>query len=332
MPYSNKKVLISGGLGFLGSNLALKLAEQGADVTIVDSMISEYGANRFNIDGAKGSIKINISDIRDPYSINALVKGADYLFNLAGQTSRIDSMNDPFADLDINSRAQLSILEACRHHNPDIKIIYAGSKQVYGKPEYLPVDEKHRIAPDDVNGINKASAEMYHILYYKAYGIRSTILRLSSCYGPRMRIKDSRQTFIGVWFRNILSSKPIIIVGDGKHIRDLNYSDDVVEALLLAGLSEATNGEIYNLGSSIPMSLIDYAQILIDIYGKGARYELKPINEATKKLDIGNYYGNFNKIKKALGWEPKIDFENGAERTLNYFAQNLEKYCSLEHF
>jgi len=221
--FKDKKVLITGGLGFLGSNLARRLVELGAKVTIVDSLIPEYGGNLYNIKGYEEKIRVNIADIRDEFSISMsyLVKDQDFLFNLAGQTSHIDSMNDPYTDLEINCRAQLFILEACRKNNPRIRIVYASTRQIYGKPDFLPVDESHLLHPTDVNGINKMAGEWYHILYSNVYGIRSCALRLTNTYGPRMRIKDARQTFLGVWIRNLIKEEPIEVWGDGLQLRDV---------------------------------------------------------------------------------------------------------------
>ena len=213
--YSGAHVLITGGLGFIGSNLGIRLLEEGASVTLVDSLIPEYGGNPANIRGYESRLKVNISDVRDPHSMKTLVKGHDFLFNLAGQTSHMDSMADPYTDLDINCKAQLSILEACRNANPGIRIVFAGTRQIYGKPDYLPVDEKHPVRPVDVNGINKMAGEWYHILYNNVYGIRACSLRLTNTIGPRMRIKDARQTFLGVWIRQVLTGRSSTITVPG---------------------------------------------------------------------------------------------------------------------
>ena len=196
--YSKKEILITGGLGFIGSNLARSLVSQGANVTLVDSLIPQYGGNTFNIDDIQNKVVVNVCDVRDTYTMGLLIQGKDYLFNLAGQTSHLDSMTDPHTDLDINAAAQLSILEVCRKENPDIKIVFASTRQLYGKPDYLPVDEKHPIRPVDVNGINKLAGEWYHLLYNNVYGIRACALRLTNTYGPGMRVKDARQTFLGI--------------------------------------------------------------------------------------------------------------------------------------
>ena len=233
--YSGKEILITGGLGFIGSNLARSLAVQGANVTLVDSLIPQYGGNTFNIDDIQNKVVVNVCDVRDTFAMAHLIQGKDYLFNLAGQTSHLDSMTDPHTDLDINAAAQLSILEVCRKENPDIKIVFASTRQLYGRPDYVPVDEKHPIRPVDVNGINKLAGEWYHLLYNNVYGIRACALRLTNTYGPGMRVKDARQTFLGIWIRLLLEGKPIKVFGDGKQLRDFNFVEDCVEALLLAG-------------------------------------------------------------------------------------------------
>ena len=220
--YTDKKVLITGGLGFIGSNLARNLISKGAEVTLVDSLIPEYGGNLFNIKDIQDKVNVNICDVRDSFALTHILKNKDYLFNLAGQTSHLDSMANPQTDLDINVASQISILEACRKINPDIKIVFASTRQLYGKPDYLPVDEKHPIRPVDVNGINKWAGERYHLLYNDIYGIRACALRLTNTYGAGMRIKDARQTFLGVWIRLLIEGKPITIFGDGLQIRDFN--------------------------------------------------------------------------------------------------------------
>ncbi len=323
--FKSKKVLITGGIGFIGSNLAICLAKLGAILTVVDSLIPEYGGNQWNIEPIKDKITLNISDVRDEHSMKYLVQKQDYLFNLAGQTSHLDSMNNPFPDLEINARAQLSILEACRRHNPGIKIVFASTRQIYGKPQYLPVDERHPLHPADVNGINKMAGEWYHIVYNNVYGIRAAVLRLTNTYGPRMRVKDARQTFLGIWIRKLIEGKPFQIFGDGKQIRDFNYVDDVVSALLLAAESDTANGEIYNLGADDPVSLKNLAELLVQIEGTG-KYEIIPFPEDRKVIDIGDYYADYRKIRSNLGWKPAIQLDEGLKNTLDYFKTFSEYY------
>ena len=323
--FENKQVLITGGIGFIGSNLARRLVNLGAKVTLVDSLIPTYGGNLFNLDDIRDQVSVNISDVRDPYAIAYLIKGKDYLFNLAGQTSHLDSMTDPQTDLAINASAQLSILEACRQHNPTIKIVFASTRQLYGKPVYLPVDEKHPVRPVDVNGINKLAGEWYHLLYNNVYGIRSCALRLTNTYGRGMRIKDARQTFLGIWIRQILESQPIKVFGDGEQLRDFNYVDDCVEALLLAAISELSNGKVYNLGSLEVISLKDLASMMINM-GYGGSFEIVPFPPQRKAIDIGDYYSDFSLIKKELGWIPQTTLQEGLCQTLAYYFSSLNHY------
>jgi UDP-glucose 4-epimerase len=323
--FSGRYVIITGGLGFIGSNLARRLLEYGAIVTLVDSLIPEYGANLFNIAGIENSVKINFSDVRDEHSMRYLVQKQDYLFNLAGQTSHLDSMENPHTDLDINCRAQLSILEACRRFNPGIKVVFASTRQLYGRPEYLPVDEKHLLRPADMNGINKMAGEWYHILYNNIYGVRACALRLTNTIGPRMRVKDARQTFLGIWIRLLIEGKPIEIYGDGTQIRDFNYVEDVVEAFLLAGASEKSNGEVFNLGADDTICLRDLARMMIDLNGAG-EYRLVPFPPERKPIDIGDYFGDYQKIRSILGWEPRVTLRDGLNRTLAFYEEHHHQY------
>jgi dTDP-glucose 4,6-dehydratase/UDP-glucose 4-epimerase len=323
--YSGKEILITGGLGFIGSNLARSLVAQGANVTLVDSLIPQYGGNPFNIEDIRDKVSVNFCDVRDTHAMTYLIQGKDYLFNLAGQTSHLDSMTDPHTDLDINAAAQLSILEVCRKENPDIKIVFASTRQLYGKPDYLPVDEKHPIRPVDVNGINKLAGEWYHLLYNNVYGIRSCALRLTNTYGPGMRVKDARQTFLGIWIRLLLEGKPIKIFGDGLQLRDFTYVDDCIEALLLAGASDKANGKVYNLGGNEVIGLKDLSKIMVNL-GHGGSFELAPFPSERKAIDIGDYYSDFSLITKELGWVPKTDLKDGLKRTLNYYSTHFSHY------
>ena len=322
--FAEKKILITGGLGFIGSNLARRLDALGAQVSLVDSLIPEYGGNRFNIEGIEKNVRVNISDVRDEHSMRSLVQEQDYLFNLAGQTSHLDSMQDPHADLEINCRAQLSILETCRKHNPKIKIIFASTRQLYGKPDYLPVDEKHLLRPVDVNGINKMAGEWYHILYNNVYGLRACALRLTNTYGPRMRIKDARQTFLGIWIR-LLVEKKSFEVWEGAQLRDFTYVDDAVDALLLAAANEYSNGQVFNLGGERAISLHDLAELLVKING-GGEFTSRSFPPDRKRIDIGDYYADFSSIKSVLGWQPKVMLEDGLARTLKFYREHLNHY------
>jgi UDP-glucose 4-epimerase len=323
--FDGKHVLITGGLGFIGSTLAHELVEGGAVVVLVDSLIPEYGGNLANIEDIRDRVTVNISDVRDEHSFRYLIQGQDFLFNLAGQTSHLDSMLDPYADLEINCRSQLSILEACRNHNSDVKVVFASTRQIYGRPQYLPVDENHPLVPVDVNGINKTAGEWYHLLYGEVYGLAVSVLRLTNTYGPRMRVKDARQTFLGSWLRAVVSGDQLMIFGDGEQRRDLNYVDDAVRAFLLAAVTEQSNGQTYNLGDRNAVSLLELAQMLVALNGSGS-YELVPFPADRKAIDIGDYYADFTKIERELDWTPTVALEDGLERSLAFYREHAASY------
>ena len=322
--FEGARVLITGGLGFIGSNLARRLAGLGADLTLVDSLIPEYGGNLFNIEGIRDQVHVNVSDVRDTYSMRNLVQDKDYLFNLAGQTSHLDSMHNPVPDLEINCLAQLSILEACRTCNPAIKIVFASTRQIYGRPISLPVTEAHPLQPVDINGINKMAAEKYHLLYSDVYGLHATALRLTNTIGPRMRIKDARQTFVGLWIRQLLENKPIEVWG-GKQQRDLTDVEDAVDAFLLAANNPATKGQVYNLGGSEVIELAGLAKLMVEMNGSG-NYSVSEFPAERRAIDIGDYYADFTKIRADLGWAPKKTLHETIESTLAYYRESLSHY------
>jgi UDP-glucose 4-epimerase len=319
-----RKVLVTGGMGFIGSTLAHRLVGAGAVVTLVDSLIPEYGGNPFNIAGIEDRVRVNVSDVRDPHSMRHLIQGQDVLFNLAGQASHLDSMEDPFTDLEINSRAQVSILEACRRHNPTVRLVFASTRQIYGRPQYLPVDEKHLLRPVDVNGVNKVAGESYHLVYHDAYGLRASSLRLTNTIGPRMRVKDARQTFLGVWVRLLLEGRPFEVWG-GDQRRDFTYVDDVVDALLLAADSERANGSFFNLGGREVVTLRELAEMLVEVNG-GGTFAMRDFPAERKQIDIGDYYADWTLIRDTLGWAPAVPLREALTRTLDYYRAHLARY------
>ena len=322
--YAGRRVLITGGLGFIGSNLARALVGLGARVTIVDSLIPEYGGNRRNLAGVAARVRVHLADVRDWPRLPDLIHGQDFLFNLAGQTSHMDSMTDPQTDLDINCRAQLAILEACRQHNPGIRIVFASTRQIYGRPDYLPVDERHPLRPVDVNGINKLAGESFHLLYSRVHGIAATALRLTNTIGPRMRVRDARQTFVGVWIRRLVEGEPFEVWG-GEQWRDFTYVDDAVDAFLLAAARPEAVGEIFNLGGPPRVTLARLAEMLVELNGGGS-FVVRAFPADRRKIDIGDYYADDRRIRRRLGWRPRVDLRTALARTLSYYQKELRHY------
>lgn len=317
-------MLITGGFGFIGSTLARRLCDLGAAVTVLDCLLPQFGGNRFNLDGYEDRVTAHVGDLRDVTALESLLDGQEVVFNLAGQTSHLDSIRDPETDLAINVTAQLRLLECCRQVVPKAHLVYASTRQLYGRPQKLPVDETHPIHPVDVNGINKLSAEKYHILYSEIYDLSACVLRLTNTIGPRMRIRDARQTFLGVWVRQLLEGQPIEVWG-GEQLRDFNDVEDVVDALLTAGERCDLPVEPYNLGSSEVISLADLARLMIELHGSGELL-VTPFPAERKKIDIGDYYSSFCRFREATGWEPRRSLRETLRRTLDYYAGCMHRY------
>lgn len=328
MNYNNyfhkKNILITGGFGFIGSNLALKLINLGAYVTILDNMFPGYGANKFNIPENSSNLKTYFTDIRDSKAVENIIMNKDMIFNLAGQLGHLESMENPHNDLTINVNGQLNILESCRKFNPNVRILFSSTRQIYGKPHYLPVDENHPITPIDVNGINKYAAENYHLLYQKIYGIKSVILRITNTYGPRIRIKDAKQTFIGIWLRSLIENKAIPIYGDGSQTRDLTFIDDLIDAMLLAIKSDEAFGNIFNI-SGDKVTLLELAQTIQSIRPH-CKYEFISFPASRKIIDIGDYFANDSKINQLLGWKRKVSLLDGLKNSIEYYEKNFDHY------
>jgi len=325
--YRGRRVLVTGGLGFIGSNLARALVDLGADVLLIDSLIPDYGGNLFNIAGIEDRVRVNIADVRQASTMNYLVRDREVIFNLAGQVSHIDSMRDPHTDLEINCRSQLTLLEACRLHNPSAKVVYAGTRQVYGRPDRLPVDESHLVRPTDINGINKAAGENYHLVYNNVFGVRACSLRLTNVYGPRQLIRHNRQGFIGWFIRLALEGKEIQIYGDGSQVRDFVYVDDAADAFLRAGATDAVNGDVFNVGGREPIAHRDLVKLLLDASGRGSM-RLVDWPADKKQIDIGSFYTDSSKFERATGWRPTVGLQDGLTRTLAYYRAHAAHYTA----
>jgi len=325
--YRDRRVMITGGLGFIGSNLAHQLVACGARVLLIDSLISEYGGNLFNIRGIEDRVTVNIADIRQQSTMNYLVREHDVIFNLAGQVSHIDSMQDPYTDLEINCRAQLSLLEACRRYNPAVKVVFAGTRQVYGRADTLPVSESHLVRPTDVNGINKAAGEYYHLVYNNVFGVRACSLRLTNVYGPRQLLKHNRQGFIAWFIRQVVEDREVQIYGDGSQLRDFVYVDDAADAFLRAGATDVSNGQVFNVGGPEAMSLRDLVELLIAVAGTG-RYRVVEWPPEKKAIDIGDFHADSSLIRRTLGWQPTVPLREGLTRTVEFYRAHLQHYVT----
>jgi UDP-glucose 4-epimerase len=327
--YRGRRVMITGGLGFIGSNLARRLVELGADVLLVDSLIPDYGGNLFNVDGVEHRVRINVADVRQASTMNYLVQDREVIFNLAGQVSHIDSMRDPHTDLEINCRSQLTLLEACRRFNPSVRVVFASTRQIYGKPSHLPVTEQHLVQPTDVNGINKAAGENYHLVYNNVFGVRACSLRLTNIYGPRQLVRHNRQGFIAWFIRLALEGREIQIFGDGSQVRDFVYVDDAVDAFLRAATSDAMNGQALNVGGDQHVSHGELVKLLIELSGTGS-YRFVEWPPEKRAIDIGSFYADSTRFKTTVDWSPTIDLREGLTRTLAYYRQHMERYLGPE--
>ncbi|MGI8460473.1 MAG: NAD-dependent epimerase/dehydratase family protein [Solirubrobacterales bacterium] len=328
MSFDGSRALVTGGLGFIGSNLAAALLDRGSEVTIADSLIPEYGGNQFNVREIADRVDIQYTDMRDPWAIRRLVQDQDYIFNLAGQVSHIDSMIDPMTDLEINCRAQLSLLEALRTDNPKAKVVFAASRQQYGRPQQVPVTERHPMAPVDVNGINLVAAERYHLLYWDVYGVPTASLRLTNTYGPHLLMKHDRQGFVTTFIRRALDGETIQVFGDGSQLRDFTYVDDAVEAFLAAALSEEANGKALNVGGIEPVSLLEVAELCQEIAAGGGAVETVRWPEQRKRIDIGSVFLDHSLMTETCGWTPQVSLRDGLRRTIDFYRENRDHYWS----
>ncbi len=322
--FSGSRALVTGGLGFIGSRLSVRLAQYGCQVTILDNLAPGTGANRHNVKGIADSARIHIGDVRHAETVARLIRDQDFVLNLAALSGHQDSMRQPLIDLDVNARAQLTILNACRKVSPTSRIIHASTRQVYGRPDHLPVAEDHPLRPVDVNGVNKLAGELYYGLYHHTYGIQATVLRLTNTFGPGMRIRDGRQTFIGVWLRALVEGTTFEVWG-GDQVRDPIFVEDVVDAFCAAALSEESAGEVFNVGGSEPMTLRELADLLIQVNGGGS-YTVLPYPEARRPIEIGNFVADSSRIRSKLGWVPRTALREGLAQTLEFYSQHLKLY------
>jgi nucleoside-diphosphate-sugar epimerase len=323
--YRGEKVLITGGLGFIGSNVAIRLVESGASVTLLDSMHPACGANYFNIEPIKNDVEVIEGDSCNFELMRKLVRRRRFIFNLAGHVSHIESMQEPLEDLQLNAVAPLTVLEACRHENRDARIVYSGTRQAYGRPEALPIVETQLLKPVDVNGVSKMAGEWFHMVYAQAHGMHAASLRLINTYGPRQLVKHARQGFVGWFIKQAIDRDEIQVFGDGQQLRSFNFIDDVVNALLIAGSNDRLNGDYFNLAGVRPVPLEEFVKILLKAAGGGS-YRIVPFPPEKKAIDIGSVYSSAAKFTAATGWKARVSIEEGLSPTLEYYRKNRSKY------
>ncbi len=323
--FKGKKILITGGLGFIGSNLTIRLAELGADVLVVDNMLPRQGGNMFNIEPVKDKIKINISDIRNSVSMNHLVKGQDYIFHLAGQVNHVDSVKNPLQDLSINVEGTLVIMESLRQNNPDAKVIFTGTRGEYGASLNLPVAESHSINPIGIYAITNFAAERIVLTYHNLHKIKSVCLRITNTYGPRHQMMHDEYGVFNWFIRKALDDETIPIFGNGKILRDYLFIDDLIDSLLLIAQCEKSFGEVFNIGSGVPLNFYDLAKTIIKTAGSG-KTDFTEFTKERKALEPGDYYADISKITKLTDWKPKITLEDGIKKTLEYYKINKKYY------
>jgi UDP-glucose 4-epimerase len=323
--FRGASVLVTGGLGFIGSHIAIRLARAGAHVSILDAEAPDSGANWFNVAAVSKDVNVTVGDIRDDALVRRCVLGQDYLFNCAAQVSHVASLRAPLEDLDVNYRAQVALLDACRELAPRIRIVHASTRQVYGRAQRLPVDETHPVVPPDPNAINKHAAELYHLLGVRLHGMRTTILRMTNTYGPHMRVKDARQTFIGTWLARAVAGERFEVWG-GTQVRDLTYVDDLVDACLGVALEERTCGEVYNVGGAESIALHALADLVIEVAGSGS-YTVTGHPANRRAIDIGDYVADDRKLRAATGWAPAVSLRDGLARTVAFLREHGAEYA-----
>lgn len=323
--WAGRRVLITGGMGFIGSNLAIRLANLGAKVTIADAMIAEYGGNLFNIASIRDEIVVNFGDICDHHAMDWLVRDQDYVFHLAGQVSHVMSLSDPFTDIDYNIKGTVVLMEALRKFNPRAKVIFTGTRGQYGPAVRLPVSELDPTNPKGLYEISNLAAEKTIQFYHGSHGIESVLLRLTNIYGPRAQMKH-HQYGVANWFvRLAIDDETIKLFGDGSIKRDFLYVDDCVDALLLSATCPAAVGEIFNVGVDHPTTFRELAETIIDVTGTG-NWEFAPFSAERKAQEPGDFYSDISKIRRVIGWEPRISLRDGLEATVRYYLQYRERY------
>jgi UDP-glucose 4-epimerase len=323
--FSGKKVLITGGLGFIGSNLSIRLVNLGADVTLVDNMMPRQGGNLFNVSEIAGRVHINFSDVRNGLSMDYLVKEQDYIFHLAGQVNHVESVRNPIQDLDINCRGTLVLLESCRKFNRGARIIFAGTRGEYGKSVKLPVAEDHPTNPKGIYAVTNLTAEKMVLVYRDIHGIEGTCLRITNTYGQRHQMQHDEFGVVNWFIRKAIDGEMIPVFGDGRIIRDFLHVDDLVRCLLKVASSDMAYGDVFNVGTGIPTSFLDLAKVIVEVAKTGS-YAFTEFTQERKEVEPGDYYTDISKIKGMLGWEPQVTLREGLESTIQFYRKYKVHY------
>ena len=323
--FCDKYVLILGGLGFVGSSLAVRLSELGARISIIDALIDDYGGNFFNISEVRDAVRVNISDILDSSAVNHLVQGQDYVFHSAAQVCHLKSLSDPFPDIDINIRGTVIVMEALRRFNPKAKIIKLGSRGQYGSVMKLPASEDVIPQPKGIYEISLLAAEHIILSYYHNHGVPCVLTRLTNIYGPRAQMRHNRFCVANWFMRRALENEVIPVYGDGLIKRDFLYIDDCVDALLLLAALPKAEGKVFNIGHDKPSNFLELAKTIVDIV-EGSKWEFTPFSSERKSQEPGDFYSDISKINEFTGWMPRFSLQEGVERTIDYYRKNKKLY------
>lgn len=323
--YKDKKILITGGMGFLGSSLAHSLVGYGGKVTVLDAMLPLYGGNRFNLHGIEDMVEVINGDVRDYNLIKTIVPGKDFIFNFAGQVSYIDSGDIPYEDLDINSRAHLMILEECRHNNPEAKILYASSRMALGKITQNPVTESHPANPLSLYGVHKLTGEKYSLAYHHHYGLRTVAMRITNPYGIRQQMKHNKYSLVGWFIRLAMENREIKIFGNGDQKRDYIYVDDLVESFLRAGATGETDGELFNLGLGRSTAFCEMVHTVVETVGQG-KIDYVPWPDDYERIETGDFVVDVSKLNNLIKWKPNISLSKGILTTYDYYRKYAKHY------
>lgn len=323
--FQGKRVVVTGGLGFIGSNLSVRLVELGAKVTIVDNMMPRLGGNLFNVKEIMDHIQINFSDVRDEHSMDYLVKDQDFIFHLAGQVNHVDSIRNPIQDLDINCRGTLVLLESCRKYNREVKVIFSGTRGEYGASVKLPVGEDHPTNPKGIYAVTNLSAEKMVLVYDDVHKISGTCLRITNTYGPRHQMAHDEYGVLNWFIRKAIDDELIPVFGEGHILRDFLYVDDLVECFLQVAICSSAYGEVFNVGTGIPISFIDLAKKIVEVAGSG-KVAFTEFTKERKEVEPGDYYTDISKIRKVVGWMPKTDLSEGLKKTIEFYRKYKKEY------